>query len=133
MKAKMLGWTMRAMATIGGAWICAGCGAHTVTATGGATFREADTLPDPMSSALKASAAHDLPCDSAYVDVKRLEAEREYEVTGCGYRVLYRAETPSVRSKQLELVSRAPWTPDGNVASTPAPPAPAATVKRPDA
>jgi hypothetical protein len=91
-----------------GAWLSAGCGAYTVTARGGTTFQASDTDPDPLSSALKVSASRDLPCESAGLELERLDPEREYAVTGCGFRVLYRARTPTLRSKRIELVSRAP-------------------------
>jgi hypothetical protein len=100
-----LGRAVRVVATIGSAWACTACGAYSVTATGGATFQQTGTAPDPMGPALRASAARDLPCESADVDVRRLDAERQYAVTGCGRRAFYRALTPTLHGKRLELVS----------------------------
>jgi hypothetical protein len=105
MKLKSLGWALR---VIGGAWICAGCGAYTTTATDGAIFQQSGTLPDPASSALRASAARDLPCESSNVEVRRLEPERKYAVTGCGWRVLYHVVTPTLTSRRIDLLSRTP-------------------------
>jgi hypothetical protein len=105
-KVKSSGWALRMGSRIGVAWLFAGCGTYAVTATGGTTFRQSESLPDPLSSALRASASRDLPCESGDLDVARLDAEREYSVTGCGLRVLYRALTPSLTSRRLELVSR---------------------------
>jgi hypothetical protein len=89
----------------GGLVVCAGCGSA-VTASNGSVFRSSDALPDAFSSALVASASHDLPCADNDLDVRRLELEREYAVTGCGSRVLYRVITPSLVSRRIELVSR---------------------------
>jgi len=122
---KRLGWTLRMSAAMGGVWVLAGCGAYSVTSTGGAVYQSATVL-DPSSSALEASATRDLPCDGADLDIQRLDAERQYAVTGCGWRVLYRVLTPSLTSRRVELVSRAPAA--GDVASSPA-----ATVRRPHA
>jgi hypothetical protein len=119
---KSLGRALRLGATIGGAWLCAGCGAYTVTATGGTTFQRSETLPDPLSSALRSSASRDLPCERNDLDITRLDREREYAVTGCGRRVLYSALTPSLTSRRLELVSRYPLPPAGDVALLAKPP-----------
>ena len=108
MKRKSSEWVLRMVATIGGAGVCAGCGAYTVTATGGTTFQQSGAMPDPLSSALRASASRDLVCESGDLGVERLDPEREYAVTGCGRRALYRALTPTLTSKRLELVSRSP-------------------------
>jgi hypothetical protein len=100
---------------IGCAWLCMGCGAYTVVATDGAVFQQSGANPDPLSSALKVSAARDLPCESD-VEVQRLEAAREYAVSGCGGRVLYHALSPSLSTRRLDLVSRSAW-PASHVAS----------------
>lgn len=105
MTTKSLGWWLMMGAAIGGAWLCAGC-AYSVTAVGGKTFEQSGTLPDAMSSALRASAAHDLSCETSSVEMRRVDPDREYEVTGCGQRLRYRALTPTPTSKRLELVSR---------------------------
>jgi len=84
---------------------CAGC-AETTTATDGRAFRRAAT-GDSISSALTASASHDLPCSDT-LEVRRLDPERAYEVTGCGWRAVYRVITPSVMSRRVELVNRSP-------------------------
>jgi len=110
-KVKSLGWAVRVGVTVGGTWICAGCGAYTATATDGAIFRQSATIPDPSLSALRASASRDLPCESSEVDIRRLDPERQYAVTGCGWRVLYRVLTPSLTSKRVELLSRTPLPP----------------------
>ena len=89
----------------GGALVCAGCG-YTVTATDGTIYKQSTSLPDALPSALLASAARDLPCASGDVEVKRIESEREYAVSGCGLRVVYRVDTPTVASRRIELVSR---------------------------
>lgn len=93
-------------ATVGGAWVCTGCG-YSVTASDGTIFKQTERVPDAFSSALAASASHDIPCGSDHLDVKRLEPEREYAVTGCGLRVVYRVDTPTVATRRIELVSRA--------------------------
>jgi hypothetical protein len=67
-------------------------------------------MPDALSSALAASAARDLPCASDNLEIRRLDAERQYEVSGCGSRVLYRVLTPTVTSKRIELVPRSSLT-----------------------
>jgi hypothetical protein len=97
--------------------MCSACGAYTVTATGGTTYEQSATMPDPLSSALRASASRDLPCESEDLDIRRLGPERQYAVTGCGARVSYRALSPTLASREIELVSRSPWPPVGNVAS----------------
>jgi hypothetical protein len=96
---------LRVVPAILGAWGCAGCGAYTVAATSGTVYEQSSTVPDPLSSALRASASRDLPCGSQLL-VTRLDDEREYVVAGCGMRGVYRALTPSLMSKRLELVSR---------------------------
>jgi len=106
-----LGRVVAIGAGIAGVWLCTGCGAYAVTATGGTVFRQSGAIPDPMSSALRASASRDLPCESRDLDVRRLDAEREYVVTGCGRRALYRALTPTLTSKHLELVSASALSP----------------------
>lgn len=112
-----LRWGLQTAATIGAAWLCAGCGAYTVTSTSGTIYRQSAALPDPMWTALRASASRDLPCDSDHLDVTRLEPQRAYAVTGCGRRVLYRALTPSLTSRHLELVSHSSVPPAGDVAA----------------
>jgi hypothetical protein len=116
-KLKKFGWAVQAAAAIGGAWLVVGCG-HSVTATSGTVFRPSTTTPDALTSALAASASHDLPCSSADLDVERLGPEREYAVTGCGARVLYRVLTPTPTGKRVELVSRAAAPGEQQTAST---------------
>jgi hypothetical protein len=94
------------MTTIGAACACVGCG-YAVTASDGTIFKQTEAVPDALSSALLASASRDLPCANSNLEVKRLEPEREYAVTGCGSRVIYRVDTPTVATKHIELVSRA--------------------------
>jgi hypothetical protein len=108
--AKGLRRVWRGIAAIGGLALCAGCGSA-VTASNGSVFRSSEALPDALSLALVASASHDLPCAESNLDVRRLEAEREYAVTGCGSRVLYRVITPSLVSRRIELVSRSVLVP----------------------
>jgi hypothetical protein len=98
-------WTTTMVATVAGAWVCAGCG-HTVTASDGTIFRQSAAMPDALQSALAASASRDLPCASDDLEVTRLEPSREYAVSGCGLRVVYRVDTPTVASRRVELVSR---------------------------
>jgi hypothetical protein len=93
------------VATIGSAFIGGGCG-YAVTSSDGKIFRPCEATPDALSSALAASAARDLPCASDNLEVTHLEPERAYAVTGCGSRVVYRVQTPSVMSKRIELLSR---------------------------
>jgi hypothetical protein len=95
--------------TLGSAWVCGACGAA-VTSSDGKIFRESAATPDALSSALAASASRDLPCASDNLEVSHLEAEREYAVTGCGSRVVYRVQTPTVLSKRVELVSHSTLT-----------------------
>jgi hypothetical protein len=118
---KRLSWALRLSATIGGAWMCAGCGAYSVTTTGGTVFEQSGTAPDPLAMALRASASRDLNCESGEIDVQRLELEREYAVTACGESALYRVVTPSLRSKRVELLSRSPSSPAGVVAGSRSP------------
>jgi hypothetical protein len=122
-KLKSFGWVLPIVATIGGAWMSTGCGAYSVTATGGTTYRQSGTTPDPLSSALRESASRDLPCDNADLAVSRLEPQQEYLVAGCGRSVAYRAITPTVTSKRLELVTRSESAPGGAVALSPPSPA----------
>ncbi len=86
--------------------LCAACGGYAVTATDGRIFQESATMPDSISSALLASASRDLPCGSEGLDVTRLDPDRQYQVTGCGRRVLYRVLTPSLTRRRVELISR---------------------------
>ena len=103
---KSLGRAIGSTAMVGGACLCAACG-YTVTASDGTIFKQTERVPDALSSALAASASHDLPCGSDNLDVKRLEPERQYAVTGCGLRVVYKVDTPTVATRRIELVSRA--------------------------
>lgn len=129
---KRLRWPLRVGATIGGIWLCAGCGAYSVTATGGTVFQQSETTPDPLVSALKASASRDLPCESNNLEMRRLDRERQYAVTGCGSSVLYRVLTPSLTGKRVELLSRSSSRATGDVAGG-LPPSPTASLRRPDA
>jgi hypothetical protein len=101
---------------VAGSWACAGCGG-TFMATDGTSFpchtvttsREGPFChdgSDPMSSALKASSAHDLPCAIDKVDVTHLSG-RDYAGSGCGWRVAYRIGD----DLHIELLSRSPLTP----------------------
>jgi hypothetical protein len=118
-KMKRLGWALRVGATIGGVWLCAGCGAYSVTATGGTVFQQSPaTTLDPLLSALMASASRDLPCESSNLHMRRLDPERQYAVSGCGLRVVYHVLTPSLTSRRVELLSRSPLPPAGDVAGT---------------
>jgi hypothetical protein len=93
------------LTAIAAAWACIGCG-YGVTATDGTSFRQSESFPDAVSAALSASAARDLACASGDLEIQRLEPEREWAVTGCGLRAVYRVDTPSVTSGRIELVSR---------------------------
>jgi hypothetical protein len=139
---KGIGWTLRMAAMIGGASIFMGC-AGSFKATDGTTFAchrvttsqqgpFCHDSPDPMSSALSASGAHDLPCAIDKVDVTHLSGS-DYAASGCGWRVVYRIGD----DLRIELLSRSPLAPGGDqpvpasapVPSTPAripPPAPTA-------
>lgn len=98
-------WLLRVTVMLGGTVWCAGC-AETTTATDGRAFRQA-SAGDSISSALMASASHDLPCSDS-LDIRRLDPQRAYEVTGCGWRAVYRVVTPSVMNRRVELVNRSP-------------------------
>jgi len=102
---KYLGRVWPGIGMIGGLLTWAGCGSA-VTASNGSIFRQTDTTSDAFSVALAASASHDLPCADRNLEVTHLQAQREYLVTGCGSRVLYRVLTPTLTSRRIELVSR---------------------------
>jgi hypothetical protein len=106
MKTKGLGWAFRGSAMVGSALLCMGCGGYAITATDGTVFQQSETSQDSVASALTASASRDLPCASNELDVRRLDPERRYVVSGCGRRVSYRVLTPSLTQRRLELVSR---------------------------
>jgi hypothetical protein len=109
LNAKTFGRVFGRVAMMGGASLAAGCG-YSVTATNGTTFPQGAGGSETVSTALMASATHDLPCASESLEVARLEDEREYSVTGCGSRVLYRVVTPSLTSRRVELVSRSAFS-----------------------
>jgi hypothetical protein len=98
--------TLNVGAILAAAATCVGCGGYVVTATDGTIFQESEEMPDSISSALARSASRDLPCESNRLDVRRLDPEREYAVTGCGRRVLYRVLSPGVTTRRVELLSR---------------------------
>jgi hypothetical protein len=98
-------WASGVIATVAGAWVCAGCG-YAVTASDGTVFKQSKSVPDALPSALAASASRDLPCASENLQIERLEPEREYVISGCGLRVVYRVDTPTVATRRIELVSR---------------------------
>jgi hypothetical protein len=111
---RVLRWALGVGVAIGGTWLCAGCGAYAVTATDGTIFRTSETMPDPTPAALRSSAAHDLPCESNGVDIRRLDPERAYAVTGCGRSLLYGVLTPTPMSWRVQLLSRSPSPPGGD-------------------
>lgn len=117
MNSKGLGRVWPGIGMIGGLLAWAGCGSA-VTASNGSIFRQSEAMPDAFSSALAASAAHDLPCADADLEIAHLEAQREYSVTGCGLRVLYRVLTPTLTSRRIELVSRSASTPKSDEAES---------------
>jgi hypothetical protein len=134
MRVKAFGWT-RAVAALAGALMTAACGG-TFTATDGTVFPCHsltkgsfyfchDEGPDPISSALKASSAHDLPCPSDKVDGTHLSGE-EYAGTGCGWRVVYRVPD----DLRIELLSRSPVTPAGDQSAPFTAPAPGSSGQR---
>jgi hypothetical protein len=98
-----------------GAWACGGC-AYAVTTSAGVTVEQSARNPDPLSSALRMSASRDLGCEASGLSLERLDAERQYAVTGCGRRALYRAVTPTPTTKRLELVSSSAAAPGHDVA-----------------
>ena len=107
MSAKYLGRVWPGIGMIGGLLTWVGCGSA-VTASNGSVFRQTDATPNAFSSALAASATHDLPCADRNLEITHLEAQREYLVTGCGSRVLYHVLTPTLTSRRIELVSHSP-------------------------
>lgn len=117
MNAKCLAWVWPEIVTIGALLACAGCGSS-VTASNGSIFRPSEAMPDAFSSALVASASHDLPCADSNLDVEHLVTEREYSVTGCGLRVLYRVMTPALNTRRIELVSRSALPANGDRAES---------------
>jgi hypothetical protein len=88
-----------------GACVLTGCG-YAVTASDGTVFRQSEASPHALASALVASGARDLRCPTDELEVQRLPQEREYAVTGCGARDLYRVGTPALNRGRVELVSR---------------------------
>jgi hypothetical protein len=84
-----------------------GCSGYAITATDGRVFASSDDPRSQLGAALTASGARDLPC-SEQLDVRRLDAERQYLVSGCGFHAVYAVDTPTVATRRLELMSRAP-------------------------
>ena len=118
MTAKSLVWALRVGAMVAAA-VAAGCGG-TFIATDGSAFRCESitkgsfyschgTEPDPISSALTSSGAHDLPCAIDQVRVAHLSGE-EYAASGCGWRAVYRVGD----DLRVVLLSRSPVTPGGD-------------------
>jgi hypothetical protein len=83
-----------------------GCGGYAISATDGSVFARSDDARGQLTSALIASGSRDLPC-STQLEVRRLDAERQYLVSGCGSQVLYDVETPTIGTRRVELLSRA--------------------------
>ena len=95
-----------------------GCGGYAITATNGAVFANSGDAGQQLTSALLASASRDLDCTGA-LEVRRIDAERQYEVSGCGFRAVYDVETPSIRTRRVALKSSdRPGTREERVAST---------------
>jgi hypothetical protein len=84
-----------------------GCSGYAITATDGRVFASSDDPRSQLGAALTASGARDLSC-SKQLDVRRLDAERQYLVSGCGFHAVYAVDTPTVATRRLELMSRAP-------------------------
>jgi hypothetical protein len=108
------------VAGIVGAAFWAGC--TTVRATDGHFFSSAD-------EAVRASAAHDLGCGAAFVEVTNLQGESV--VDGCGWRATYRYVSPGPHfgdKSDMVLVSRFPSGAGGqSAASSAASPPPPST------
>jgi hypothetical protein len=103
---RRLSWpcpALRTAAMIVGLGGATGCGTYAITATNGSVFTNGDARGE-LTSALLASASRDLDCTSV-LEVRRLDAERQYEVSGCGFTAVYAVETPSIRARRIELVS----------------------------
>jgi hypothetical protein len=99
----------RVFAAVGVVCVGAGCGSS-VTASSGVVFKPSDANRDALKSALVASASRDLPCASSDLTVQRDARALQYVVSGCGSRVTYRVDTPTVASKRVELVNRTQLT-----------------------
>jgi hypothetical protein len=104
-----------------GAAFWAGC--TTVRATDGQSFSSGD-------EAVRASAAHDLGCGAAFLEVRNLEGESVVE--GCGWHATYRYVSPGPHfgdKSDMVLVSRFPSGAGGQSATSPAasPPPPFTT------
>ena len=102
-----------------------GCGGYAITATNGTVFADATNVRAQVSDALIASASRDLPCTSE-LELRRLDADRLYEVSGCGERVRYDIETPSIRTRRVTLVEREAQV--AKAATHPASPTPPASA-----
>ncbi len=114
MEVKRPAGRLDAIAALCAALTLGGCG-YAITSTDGRVFPRADRAPDEaLSSALTASASHDLGCPADQLEITRLDRQREYAARGCGTRALYRVDTPSVARGRVELVSRSA---DGVVAA----------------